>query len=177
MNAPDIILFMVFTQGVGFVTPASVDDLDPLPIEQLLPIMQQIIPYTTTHAYHFVIDVGTGPKFLTMGDGDGVVFDNSGQFNVQLFGVTQGVPFGSFTAQLDAKLSSGVNDDQFDVHAHFALGSGNNGINPITEDLTIQLGSFSSRIPAGSFTKDKKGSYKFDGSIAGASLHAVIKPA
>jgi PEP-CTERM motif len=34
-----------------------------------------------------VINVGPGLKLLTLGDGDGGVWDNSGQFNVQLFGV------------------------------------------------------------------------------------------
>jgi hypothetical protein len=176
-NAPDIILFLVFTNGIGFVTPPNVADLDPMPIEQLIPIMQQIIPYTTTHTYHFVIDVGPGLKFLTMGDGDGGVFDNSGQFNVQLYGVTNGVAFASFTAQLDAKLNGGDNDDRFDVHARFTLGTGNNGINPLTEEVIIQVGTFVRTIPAGSFTRDKKGVFKFNGVIDGVPLQATIKPA
>src|SRR5262249_15345752 len=82
----------------------------------------------------------------------------------------------SFRAQLDARLNASDNDDKFDVHAHFALGTGNNGINPLAEDVTVQLGSFSRTIPAGSFTKDKKGIFNFNGVLDGVSLRAVIKP-
>ena len=85
--APDIILFMTFANGVGFVTPPNLTTLDPIPYETVLPIIQAIVPYTTSHSYQFVINVGPGLKLLTLGDGDGGVWDNSGQFNVELFGV------------------------------------------------------------------------------------------
>ena len=85
--APDIILFMTFANGVGFVTAPNLTTLDPIPFETVLPIIQAIVPYTTSHSYQFVINVGPGLKLLTLGDGDGGVSDNSGQFNVQLFGV------------------------------------------------------------------------------------------
>ena len=175
-NAPDIILFMVFTDGVGLVTPPNVDDLDPMPIAQLIPIMQQIIPYTTTHSYHFVIDVGSTPRFLTMGDGDGGTFDNSGQFNIQLFSVTEGIPFANFSARLQANMNEEENDDTFQVNASFALGQGNDGINPSAEPVILQVGKISKRIPAGSFTKNKQGVFNFDGVIEGTKIKATLTP-
>jgi hypothetical protein len=86
-GAPDIALFMRFVEGVGFVNPPNVTTLDPVPLLAVMPILQSIVPYTTTHAYHFVMDVGPGAKRLTLGDGDGGVFDNSGHFTAQLFSV------------------------------------------------------------------------------------------
>ncbi|HEY1267338.1 MAG TPA: hypothetical protein VGH16_08790 [Candidatus Binatia bacterium] len=88
-GAPDIVLFAVFAEGIGPVTPPNLPSLDPLPIETAIPILNGIVPYNTAHTYHFVIDVGSTPRTLTLGDGDGGVFDNSGQFQVQLFSVTE----------------------------------------------------------------------------------------
>jgi hypothetical protein len=45
------------------------------------------MPYRGDHTYHFVIDVGSESRFLTLGYGDGGVSDNSGQFDIQLFSV------------------------------------------------------------------------------------------
>ena len=80
-------MFMKFVEGVGYVNPPNVTTLDPIPLLTVMPILQSIVPYTTSHTYHFVIDVGPGKKLLTIGDGDGGVWDNSGQFTAQLFAV------------------------------------------------------------------------------------------
>lgn len=57
-GAEDILLFMKFVDGVGFVDPPRVTDLD------LLPIMQRIIPYnSSTHTYKFIIDVEARQSF------------------------------------------------------------------------------------------------------------------
>jgi hypothetical protein len=70
----------------------------------------------------------------------------------------------------------GDNDDKFEVNARFTLGSGNDGINPLTENVTIEVGNVSKTIPAGSFTRNKQGAFKFDGTVDGTSLTATIKP-
>lgn len=87
-GAPDIVLFMTFVDGVGFVDPPNVPTLDPIPLQEVIPILQGIVPYTTSHAYRFVVDVGPTSRFLTLGDGDGGVWDNSGEYDIQLFGVS-----------------------------------------------------------------------------------------
>jgi hypothetical protein len=175
-SAPDIVLFMKFVDGVGVVSPPNVPSLDPIPLATVIPILQSIVPYTTSHKYHFVIDIGSTPKFLTLGNGDGGVSDNSGQFNIELFSVVQGVPFSNFSGNLEAKLDPSANNDQFRLNASFVLGESSNGINPVTENVTIRVGSFTKAIPPLSFTKNKQGVFNFDGVIDGISLKVILTP-
>jgi hypothetical protein len=166
---------MTFAHGVGPVDPPDVPSLDPIPLAQLIPLVQSIVPYNAvTHSYRFVIDVGSTPKFLTIGDGDGGIFDNSGQYSIQLFAVTQGIPFGNFTGRVKANIKAGQSDNKVEVDARFALGTGSDGINPATETVTIQIGKLSLTIPAGSFTENKNG-FKFEGTIASVDLKVNIK--
>ena len=51
-----------------------------------------------------------------------------------------------------------------------------NGINPVTEAVTLQVGTFAVAIPPGSFKKNSQGSFTFAGVIDGVSLQALIKP-
>jgi hypothetical protein len=78
-GAPRIENFLVYVDGVGFVDPP------PTTIEAFL----KVINYSPEHVYHIVIDIGATPQFLTLGHGDGGVFDNSGHFAIQLFSVRQ----------------------------------------------------------------------------------------
>jgi hypothetical protein len=175
-GAPDIVLFMTFVDGVGPVDPPDVPSLDPIPLAQVIPLLQSIVPYNAaTHTYRFVIDVGRAPKFLTLGDGDGGVFDNSGQFTIQLFSVAQGIPFANIAGRVKADIKAGGIDDRFEVDARFALGAASDGINPIAEKVTIQVGNISLTIPAGSFTQNRQGNFRFEGTINGVALKAAIR--
>jgi hypothetical protein len=51
-----------------------------------------------------------------------------------------------------------------------------NGINPVAEPVTLQVGTYTTIIPAGSFAKHKNGSFSFAGVIGGVSLDPLIKP-
>lgn len=87
------------------------------------------------------------------------------------------VAFAAFTPKVEIALNPPANDDAFEVKATFALGAGSNGIAPLTEDVSIQVGSFSITIPAGSFKSNKKGrkgGLKFEGRIGGVALEAKI---
>jgi hypothetical protein len=79
-GAPSILDFIVFSEGVGEVTPL----VNYLPGEPEGPL---VMPYRPDHAYRFVIDIGTTARHLTFGYGDGGVFDNGGQFDIQLYAV------------------------------------------------------------------------------------------
>lgn len=65
-------------------------------------------------------------------------------------------------------------DDEFKLVATFTLGPGSNGIDPLKEAVMIQVGTFSTAIPAGSF-KQHKGRFVFEGMINGVHLEAVLR--
>jgi hypothetical protein len=66
-------------------------------------------------------------------------------------------------------------EDAFEMTAIFTLGPNNNGIAPLTEAVTVQVGTFATTIPADSFTL-RKGRFTFEGVINGVKLEAVLRP-
>ena len=91
------------------------------------------------------------------------------------------VPFAAFAAKAEIAFGPLANDDAFEVKATFSLGAGSDGIAPLTEDVSLQVGTFSTTIPAGSFTfvpakPRKPAHFKFEGVIGGVSLQAKIIP-
>ena len=93
-------------------------------------------------------------------------------FSVAIAGQST-VPFAAFT--LEAEIALGPLG-AFEVKGNFTLGEGSNGINPLTEDVKLQVGTFSTTIPAGSFHQDHRGRFKFEGVINGVSLEVQIVP-
>jgi hypothetical protein len=88
-----------------------------------------------------------------------------------------GVPFLVFSAQLAIHFGGAPNQDAFGFHSHFTLSStDSNGIHPRSEMVKIQIGTFTIKIPPGSFAKLKDGSFIFDGVIHGVNLQARIRP-
>ncbi len=47
--------------------------------------------------------------------------------------------------------------------------------NPLTDSVTLQIGTFAVTIPAGSFYKTGKGIFSFEGVINGVTLKVAIK--
>lgn len=89
--------------------------------------------------------------------------------------------FSAFNAKVEIALGPFANDDKFDVNATFSLGAESDGINPLTEDVSLKVGAFSTTIPAGSFifhpAKPKKpAQFTFEGVVAGVALEAKIIP-
>jgi hypothetical protein len=80
------------------------------------------------------------------------------------------VPFASSSAKLE------ISARGFDLNESFTLGANTNGINPVTEKVTLQIGSFSVTIPAGSFKQIPHGKFAFEGVINGVSLEVQIVP-
>jgi hypothetical protein len=83
------------------------------------------------------------------------------------------VPFSSFTSSF-AKLE--IAKQGFDLKESFTLGANSNGINPVTENVTLQIGTFSVTIPPGSFKQIPHGRFAFEGVINGVSLEVQIVP-
>ena len=86
-----------------------------------------------------------------------------------------GLPFAAFAPKAEITLGPLAHDDKFEVKATLTLGASNNGIDPLTQAVAVQVGTFSTTIPAGSF-KLKKGRFTFEGVINGVKLEAVLRP-
>jgi hypothetical protein len=83
-----------------------------------------------------------------------------------------GIPFCSLRSRLELDVD-GDRDDGFELGARFALGTGGS-INPLTQPVTLSIGSYSVTIAAGSFVKRGKG-YEFAGVINGVRLAVLIR--
>ena len=84
-----------------------------------------------------------------------------------------GIPFCSLRSRLELDVD-GDRDDGFELGARFALGTGGS-INPLTQPVTLTIGSYSVTIPAGSFVKRHE-AYEFAGVINGVRLTVLIRP-
>jgi hypothetical protein len=83
------------------------------------------------------------------------------------------VAFASSSAQLTIEAGP---PPGFVLNESFTLGESSNGIKPVTEKVTLKIGTFSVTIPAGSFQKKRTGSFAFEGIINGVSLQVQIVP-
>jgi hypothetical protein len=110
------------------------------------------------------------PNALTT-DQRGFARPDNGESACDIGAFELGEPFATFTGKLDVTVSTG----SFELNSSFTLGAGSNGINPVAEKVTLQIGPYSVTIPAGSFKKNK-GAYVFSGVINGASLDLRINP-
>lgn len=83
------------------------------------------------------------------------------------------LPFASFIPRAALKMGVNPNDDAFKFSAKFNLGDGSDGIDPLTEIVTLKMGNFAITIPAGKF--ELFGSeYRFEGIINKINLKAEI---
>jgi DNA-binding beta-propeller fold protein YncE len=90
------------------------------------------------------------------------------RFGTTSVAITPLVPFASSLAELE------IAKDRFDLKESFTLGTNSNGINPVKENVTLQIGTFSVMIPAGTFNQGF--GFKFHGVINGVRLRLQIVP-
>ena len=81
--------------------------------------------------------------------------------------------FASFHARVE--IEDGRHEREFKVKGTFTLGAGSDGIHPDTEVVTLEVGTFSATIPAGSFRRHGHGTFKFEGVAGGARLEVKIQ--
>ena len=81
--------------------------------------------------------------------------------------------FSTLNAEIEMR---GKRKARFAVEGRFTLGTNSNGINPVAEPVTLQLGSFEVTIPPSSFSKTSEGSYIYVGKIDGVALEMNVKP-
>ncbi len=81
-------------------------------------------------------------------------------------------------------------EGEFDIKGSFRLGASSNGIDPLNEDLALQIGTFSIAVPSGAFKLEWQGDrddaerndrnglgrYVFEGTINGVGLEIEIRP-
>ena len=95
---------------------------------------------------------------------------------VAVFGAKANLPFAAFKADVDLD----IEDGEFELKIPFTLGPGSKGINPPAEPLTLRVNggtaAFSITIPPGSFKKDGKGYFTFQGTIDRVRMLASIRP-
>lgn len=127
-----------------------------------------------------VLTIPTGANFLFAAVVDSFYGDNgdaNGDLALTVAKVGQALgfptPFSAFSASLE--LSGGI-ALAFEVNSRFTLGSSSNGINPITEGVVFQVGSFLAIAPPGAFTQNTDGSFAFQGVISGVNLKIQIRP-
>jgi uncharacterized delta-60 repeat protein len=135
---------------------------------------------------------GTGGTVMTdFGDGvdaegDGVAIQADGKIVVvggagpctppcefalaRYLGDPTAVPFTAFSVTAEINVGSRA----FEMTATFTLDAGSDGIAPLIEDVSFQLGTFSTTIPTGLFREDQKGRFKFEGIGNGVALEVAI---
>ena len=65
--------------------------------------------------------------------------------------------------------------DAFTLETSFTLSSTAPAINPVTQAVTLQVGTFAVTLPPGSFNENGKGIFSFEGLINGVTMKALIK--
>jgi YVTN family beta-propeller protein len=100
----------------------------------------------------------------------------NGPFGVGIMPPPVGVPFLAFGAQLQIHFGRRPNTDAFTLQSSFILSSTAPAINPVTDPVTLQVGTFTTTIPPGSFKTNRNGSFTFVGVVGGVTLQAVIAP-
>jgi len=81
------------------------------------------------------------------------------------------VPFEVFKAKADIDKDRKTS---FRVEGFFRLGQTSDGIDPVNEAVQLQVGTFSTTIPAGSFRKEGKHEFEFEGWINDVELRITI---
>ncbi len=127
-----------------------------------------------------VVTIPPGAQFLFVAVVDSYYGDNSDPNRDLAITIGKGaqslqVPttFSSFSASLEL---SGGTAPAFGVSGEFRLGAGSDGINPVTEPVAFQVGSFLAIVPPASFARNSDGSFAFAGVVSGVSLRIRIRP-
>ncbi len=118
----------------------------------------------------YTIDINTGLATYIGPNGvdwiSGLAWIQDVSTNFSIFNITEA----------KVKFKDNPNDDKFKIKGEFVLGDGNNGIDPIIEDVTVNVGTSSLVIPAPySFVEEKAGVFKHKGMINSTDVEIEIK--
>lgn len=108
------------------------------------------------------------PLPTTSGD---LILDHQGISASEFSARTQAsTPFTSMSAEAE------VAPARFELQGHFSLGATSDGINPLSEAVTLQLDSYSVTIAPGSFRRSRRGGFEFEGKINDVRLRFSFRP-
>jgi len=141
--------------------------------------------FTKTDSLNIGDTIGNGNIFVPQGVGrlsiskDGTilaVITDNGFAVVQ----TQSVRFVTFAirishARMKFHEEQGPGHDSFRVAGDFTLDTHSNGIDPLTENVTLEIGSLALTIPGGSFTQTGP-HFNFQGTIDGVAVSFSLRP-
>jgi YVTN family beta-propeller protein len=116
-----------------------------------------------------VIDTTTNSVATTLAAG-------TGPYAVGIAPPPVGIPFLPFNPRLQIRLGSSPKTGGFILESSFTLGAATNGINPLTDPFTLQVGTFTTTIPGSSFKRDAWGLFTFVGVVGGVNLQVLITP-
>ncbi|GIL19594.1 MAG: hypothetical protein DWB56_15645 [Candidatus Jettenia sp.] len=135
----------------------------------------------------FVID-SNGNLYVAGSTGSSDFPITSGSFDTSFNGVADAfisklnsdlsalITFNYFYSKAKMKLGPQANDDNFDMWSTFVLGDTSDGIDPLSDDIYLQVGTLSISIPSGSFKNNKNKHFKLKRIINGVALHLTIVP-
>lgn len=90
--------------------------------------------------------------------------------------VPEPTPIAITLSKAKVKFNDIPDNDEFEINGEFVLGEGNNGIDPVNEDVTVTVGTSSIVIPSPfAFAEETAGRFKFKGAVNGADVKMEIK--
>lgn len=154
---------VAYPAGMLVIPPSAVATYD-LKSDIMLPVgsAQSCVGFATPAGC-------AAPLRLPMTSGD-LILNLAQRSSAEFSAVAQAVtPFTSFSARGEIATS------HFDVRGRFALGRTSNGINPLSEAVTLRLDSYTVTIAPGSFGRTEDGGYEFEGKVADVRLAILLK--
>jgi Concanavalin A-like lectin/glucanases superfamily len=122
--------------------------------------------------YHF--DEGSGSSAADFsGNGKTASLVNGAGWTASTVAV-EAAAFAEFSAQVTLRLGPMPAEDTVGLRTTFSLNKDSDGIDPLTDDVRFQVGTFSTTIPAGSFRGDPNGHLEFEGVIGGIRIKAIL---
>src|SRR6266850_520930 len=114
--------------------------------------------------------------------GLGIIADSTAVQVLQTFASNDTSPLQAVATSVLARIFSTfsvkveVSPRGFELNETFALRADSDGINPVSEAVILQVGTFSGAIPSSSFVAQKNGTFAFEGVIDGVNLEVHIRP-
>lgn len=90
-------------------------------------------------------------------------------------GIAKAYAMASVTGKISQSFSTSIASNSFSSTVYFSLAQDSDGIDPLTETVTFQLGSLSATLAPGSFSLSNRGAYVYSGTLNGVQLSLEIK--